>query len=297
MEIKINEKFKELLSPLSEEELTRLEESLLKNGLENALMTWQGFIIDGHNRWSIIEKHNLAFHTINRDSEFETEDDVLEWIYTNQLGRRNLNANQRTVYIGELYELRKKKIGAPIGSQNAKIKGATIAPLISNQIEDFSEWQIDEPEKDLTYEIEPQFQPKEKTAEAVAKEFNVSPRKVMNAAKVVQAVNVLSQETKQDFLAGKITQKEVIQQAAETLTPEQAKEDLAKKNEIKNGIDAKWRDATYKINMMISSIQNNGGAQALTAKWNEKHKRYWTEELRSLSNRLGEFAVQIEETI
>lgn len=296
-EIKINEKFKELLAPLSAEEFQELEESLLKNGLENGLMTWRGFIIDGHNRWSIIQKHNLPFHTINRDEDFETEDDVLEWIYTNQLGRRNLTNNQKTLYIGELYELRKKKHGGDrksnefqeskchsdiLISNSQENNSATVTELFSNQVEDFSNWNIDEPENELTYEIEPEFQKAHnQTAKQIAKEMNVSSRTVHRAASVVNAIKNLPPETKTDFLAGKITQKEVIEKAAETLSPE-LKQTLLKKQEIKNDAAAKWRDATYKIYLQLTSITDCGGIEKLTQNWDSERLSYWRDELRNL---------------
>lgn len=117
MDIKINQKFKELLPPLSAEEFSSLEESILAEGVRESIKLWQNQIIDGHNRFEICQKHDLPFASI--DLHFADEDEVLDWIYTNQLGRRNLTANQRTLYIGQLYELRKKRVGAPEGSQNA----------------------------------------------------------------------------------------------------------------------------------------------------------------------------------
>lgn len=191
-ELKINPKFKELLPALTPEEFQQLEESIIKNGCESPLMLWQGFIIDGHNRYEICTNNDLPFATIDRTFDFETEDDVLDWIYTNQLGRRNLSDHQKTFYIGRLYNFRKNKVGAPIGSQNAaKNKTETISTLKAEA---------------------------QKPAEKIAKDFGVTERTVRTAGKVAEVVETLPEETKADFLAGKISQKEILETAK---SPEQ----------------------------------------------------------------------------
>ena len=243
-------------------------------------MTWQDFIIDGHNRWQIIQTHDLEWFEINRDADFETEDDVLEWIFTNQLGRRNLTANQRTLFIGELYALRKKKVGEHTGNQHTeKWNGATIAPFQHNILPT-------EESFDLTYEIEPQFIPRQnKTASVIAKEQGVSPRTVHNAAKIAQAVKD-NPELKQDFLSGKVSQKEILSPAL--------KQTLQKKQEIKTDASARWREATYKIYLQLTSISDNGGIEQLTQKWDSERLSYWRDELKQLQTKLGNIAEEIQ---
>ena len=45
-------------------------------------------IIDGHNRYSICQRHGIDFKTVNK--EFDNREDVKLWIIDNQLSRRNL---------------------------------------------------------------------------------------------------------------------------------------------------------------------------------------------------------------
>ncbi len=88
MELKIGQEFKELIPPLSAEELTNLEQSLLTEGCRDAILTWNDCIIDGHNRYSLRTKNNISFRVEAR--EFESRNDVCIWMIQNQFGRRNL---------------------------------------------------------------------------------------------------------------------------------------------------------------------------------------------------------------
>ena len=91
----IDEEFKNLIPPLSDVERKGLEDSILKEGCRDAIITWHGVIVDGHNRYSICTKHNIPFKTLEKD--FKSREAVIEWIILNQFGRRNINAYQRSV--------------------------------------------------------------------------------------------------------------------------------------------------------------------------------------------------------
>lgn len=89
----IDPKFHALIPPLTAEERAALEASLLAEGCRDALVVWNGIILDGHNRYEICRAHGLPFETVARD--FETRDAAKEWILRNQLARRNLNDYSR----------------------------------------------------------------------------------------------------------------------------------------------------------------------------------------------------------
>ena len=91
--ITINEDFAKLIPPLTEDEYSRLEQSILEEGCRDALILWGDILIDGHNRYRICTKHNIPYEM--RQMEFENRDNVLLWIMKNQLSRRNLNDFQR----------------------------------------------------------------------------------------------------------------------------------------------------------------------------------------------------------
>jgi DNA modification methylase len=98
--MKIKEEFKKLIPALSVEEYKQLEENCLAEGIRESIITWNGYIIDGHNRYEIATKHNLKYESI--DKSFDSEDDVKEWMICNQFGRRNLSNYQRSVLALEL---------------------------------------------------------------------------------------------------------------------------------------------------------------------------------------------------
>jgi DNA modification methylase len=93
--LKIKEEFKKLIPALTAEEFNQLEQNCLDEGIREKIITWNGFIIDGHNRFEIATKHQLKFETESK--HFESENDVKEWMINNQFGRRNLSNYQRSV--------------------------------------------------------------------------------------------------------------------------------------------------------------------------------------------------------
>lgn len=104
---KINPLFQNALPKLTDEELKQLEENIVSDGeIYEPLTIWNDMIIDGHNRWSIIQKHpEIPYKT--RNIEFESEWDAIAWICKNQLGKRNLTEMQRTYALGKRYEAEK----------------------------------------------------------------------------------------------------------------------------------------------------------------------------------------------
>lgn len=98
--MKIKEEFKNLIPALSAEEFKQLEENCLADGIREAIITWHGYIIDGHNRYEIATKHKLKYESIEKS--FDSEEDVKEWMIHNQFGRRNLSNYQRSVLALEL---------------------------------------------------------------------------------------------------------------------------------------------------------------------------------------------------
>jgi N6-adenosine-specific RNA methylase IME4 len=92
--IQIDNEFRDLLPPLSEEERAILEASLIADGCRDSLVLWNDILIDGHNRYTICSAHNIPFETVLYD--FADRDAVKLWMIRNQFSRRNLNAYQRS---------------------------------------------------------------------------------------------------------------------------------------------------------------------------------------------------------
>ena len=87
--LKINPKFRDIIPPLDAEEYENLRESLKTDGCRDAIIIWDGVIIDGHNRHKICVENGIPFRTLEKS--FADEDDAAIWIIQNQICRRNLS--------------------------------------------------------------------------------------------------------------------------------------------------------------------------------------------------------------
>jgi len=105
--IRVNEEFKKLIPPLSIEEYKQLERNIIIEGCRDALVVWDEMILDGHNRYEICTKHNIEYRV--HVMEFDTEDEALDWMDKNQLGRRNLTPDQMSMIRGRMYNRMKTK--------------------------------------------------------------------------------------------------------------------------------------------------------------------------------------------
>jgi N6-adenosine-specific RNA methylase IME4/ParB-like chromosome segregation protein Spo0J len=86
--MEILQELESLIPPLSNEEFKQLERNILEEGIREPLITWNGILIDGHNRYRIAQEHDINYETLEK--EFENINRVKEWMVNNQLGRRNL---------------------------------------------------------------------------------------------------------------------------------------------------------------------------------------------------------------
>ena len=92
--LKIDAEFKAVCPPLTKEERAELAASIKKDGLRQPILTWHGYIIDGHNRYEICEELCKSY-TSEEVLGLNSRAEVVEWIIRNQFGRRNLTAMQR----------------------------------------------------------------------------------------------------------------------------------------------------------------------------------------------------------
>ena len=119
--IQLKEEFKNLIPPLTQEEFRQLEQNIIAEGIRENILTWQGIIIDGHNRYKIATKWGLEYETTSK--HFKDEEAVKEWMILNQFGRRNLSNYQRSVLALELEEVFTKK-----AKENLSIAGSKYSP-------------------------------------------------------------------------------------------------------------------------------------------------------------------------
>ena len=124
IELKIDPEFRDKIPPLTDAEFEQLEENVLADGeVYEPICVWGGTIVDGHNRWKIVQEHpEIPFRT--KEMHFADKWEAFDWMYKKQLGRRNLTDEQRTYLLGKMYEARKNSHGGDRKSstQNGNLK-------------------------------------------------------------------------------------------------------------------------------------------------------------------------------
>ena len=176
--LRIDPEFESKIPPLREEELKQLEENILADGVViNPLIVWNGIIVDGHNRYRILQQHPEIQFTIY-EKEFPDRYAVIAWICKNQLGRRNLTSQQFKYLMGQQYKAEKTAYGGDRKSDTAK-----------------SSYQNDN------------LISKEKTCERIANENGVSSASVIRAEQFANGVDAAEEAIpgiKQEILTGSI---------------------------------------------------------------------------------------------
>lgn len=127
--LRIDPEFRDKIPPLTADEFRQLEENIVRDGeIYEPIIVWNGVIVDGHNRYKIAQTHpEIPYRT--KEMDFPDKWAAFDWMYSKQLGRRNLSDENRTYIIGKMYEARKKSVGGDrkserfSNSQNANLKG------------------------------------------------------------------------------------------------------------------------------------------------------------------------------
>ena len=117
-QLKIDPEFQSKIPPLQFEEEQQLEQNIIAEGrLLNPIITWNGYILDGHTRYRILKKHGFIKFEVE-EIQLANKYEALAWICKNQLGRRNLSPERKKLLLGKEYESTKLAVGAPLGSKH-----------------------------------------------------------------------------------------------------------------------------------------------------------------------------------
>lgn len=120
-ELKIDIEFRNKIPPLTDDEFQKLEENILADGeIREPIVVWNGTIVDGHNRWMIIQKHPEIKPPKIVEMNFPDKWAAIVWMCRNQLGRRNVTEAQKMELMAQQFEAQKKTTGAPNGNRNAE---------------------------------------------------------------------------------------------------------------------------------------------------------------------------------
>ncbi|NBT25406.1 MAG: hypothetical protein EBT09_02350 [Actinobacteria bacterium] len=101
----IDLEFRDLIRPLAIEERKLLEESIVTHGCRDAIVVWQGIIVDGHHRFEICQRLDIPFSVHALRLEDDTREGALAWLIDNQLARRNLHPDEASMLRGHAYRI------------------------------------------------------------------------------------------------------------------------------------------------------------------------------------------------
>lgn len=121
-DLKINPKFESCIPPLTEEEFKQLRDNIMESAtIYSPIVIWNDYIVDGHNRYKILQEHpGYMARLYDLSLDYETEEEVISWICSNQLGRRNLTPEQKKYLVGKQYEAERSMRGGDHCSEKAK---------------------------------------------------------------------------------------------------------------------------------------------------------------------------------
>lgn len=238
MILKIDEEFRSKIPPLTDDEFRQLEENIVSDGeVYEPIAVWNGTIVDGHNRWKIIQAHPEIHYTV-KEMDFPDKWAAFDWMYKKQLGRRNLSREQKTYLLGKLYEARKKTQGT------------------NNQ---FVQAKNENRQNDA-------FQPKGRTSIIIAKEQGVGQKTVERAehfAKGVDAIREVSNEAADKILSGKAETTSMTEVAGiRNASPEDVKEFAEAVVEGRRKEDLKAVRDRYAQIRKISAVMGMGANRA-----------------------------------
>jgi site-specific DNA-methyltransferase (adenine-specific) len=105
----VDTEFANLIPPLSADELAQLTENIMTEGCRDPLIIWadHNILLDGHNRHAVCEANKISFKTIEISLPNRTA--AINWIISNQLGRRNLTPEAASYLRGKRYLAEKKQ--------------------------------------------------------------------------------------------------------------------------------------------------------------------------------------------
>ena len=131
-QLKIDPEFQSKIPPLQFEEEQQLEQNIIAEGrLLNPIITWNGYILDGHTRYRILKKHGFIKFEVE-EIQLADKYEALAWICKNQLGRRNLSPERKKFLLEQIFTIDKSRIERFMGyASKAEMLRIDMALLVS----------------------------------------------------------------------------------------------------------------------------------------------------------------------
>lgn len=234
--IVIDPEYQSLIPALGQQEFEDLTQALLRDGCREPLSVMEDVddrgnvcyvLLDGHNRHQICESLGLPYE-MRVIHGLMSRDEIRQWIIQNQLGRRNLTADQMAYYRGEQYRLRKTDIRNPGGrNQHGEVSGQnvhkpqthetegvaaqkqmSVSPVASGDEHSPSTGKPQTPDGGEPGQTAPDqkevsgqnvLKPQNKTAQGLAREYGVDEKTIRRDAQYAEAVDRLVSFLGPDF--------------------------------------------------------------------------------------------------
>lgn len=153
----------DLFPLVSDAELRELADDIRENGQRHPIVTWNGKLVDGRNRWRACELAEVE--PIGEERDFADDADVVRYVISSNLRRRHLSPSQAAMCADEAADLirdpKHRNSLANLGPARAELSASAQPPDGAN----------------LRHR-------EDKSAAETAKLFNVSPRSVESAHEV-----------------------------------------------------------------------------------------------------------------
>lgn len=252
-QLKIDPEFQSKIPPLQFEEEQQLEQNIIAEGrLLNPIITWNGYILDGHTRYRILKKHGFIKFEVE-EIQLANKYEALAWICKNQLGRRNLSPERKKFLLGKEYESTKLAVGGQPGNCN-KVNRCDQNDHIDSE---------------------------KRTCERIAVEHGVGSATVRRAEKYmngVEAADEAAPGAREEILNGKIKAADREICAIAKAPKEQRPEIVAELRKPKSERDKQLASSTKSLSVKVESFDDDGNRFLIgISKKMQGHKRALTE--------------------
>lgn len=188
-DIKIDPEIANLCRPLTEDEKAQLEANLKVYGCIDALKLWDDILLDGHNRLEICKRLGLPFNA--ERIEIKDRSVAVNWVISNQLGRRNLIPEDVSYLRGKRYEA--EKLPPEGGDKTAGVVASLIARGLHEAAEKIS--------KKHSVEHGGEKHRGGHTSERLAREFGVGEKAIREDALFAAAVDKIGEKLGKEVAA------------------------------------------------------------------------------------------------
>ena len=252
-QLKIDPEFQSKIPPLQFEKEQQLEQNIITEGrLLNPIITWNGYILDGHTRYRILKKHGFIKFEVE-EIQLANKYEALAWICKNQLGRRNLSPERKKFLPGKEYESTKLAVGGQPGNCN-KVNRCDQNDHIDSE---------------------------KRTCERIAVEHGVGSATVRRAEKYmngVEAADEAAPGAREEILNGKIKAADREICAIAKAPKEQRPEIVAELRKPKSERDKQLASSTKSPSVKVESFDDDGNRFLIgISKKMQGHKRALTE--------------------